>query len=241
MPPVNNKTLTRKQQDHKMKKQLLLIAILFCAVYTQAQEVFVNADFVSSYIWRGMDSGNIRAYVGFNWKGLTVYAWGSTEFRHKNNEIDLSLEYEYKNLTLYANNYFTQTEDEPFKYFNYKAHSTGHTFEAGAGYMLCEKFPLSVSWYTTFAGNDYRENGKRAWSSYCELSYPFHIKGVDFSLEAGFTPWEGMYSDKFNVVNAGLSASKELKITSTFSLPVFGKLIANPYEEQLYFVVGFSL
>ena len=82
--------------------------------------------------------------------------------------------------------------------------------------MLCEKFPLSVSWYTTFAGNDYRENGKRAWSSYCELSYPFHIKGVDFALEAGFTPWEGMYSDKFNVVNAGLSASKELKITSTF-------------------------
>jgi len=190
-----------------------------------------------------MDSGNasVQPSLGFNWKGLTVYAWGSTEFRHKNNEIDLSLEYEYKNLTLYANNYFTQTEDEPFKYFNYKAHSTGHTFEAGAGYMLCEKFPLSVSWYTTFAGNDYRENGKRAWSSYCELSYPFHIKGVDFALEAGFTPWEGMYSDKFNVVNAGLSASKELKITSTFSLPVFGKLIANPYEEQLYFVVGFSL
>ena len=163
MPPVNNKTLTRKQQDHKMKKQLLLIAILFCAVYTQAQEVFVNADFVSSYIWRGMDSGNasVQPSLGFNWKGLTVYAWGSTEFRHKNNEIDLSLEYEYKNLTLYANNYFTQTEDEPFKYFNYKAHSTGHTFEAGAGYMLCEKFPLSVSWYTTFAGNDYRENGKQ--------------------------------------------------------------------------------
>lgn len=78
MPPVNNKTLTRKQQDHKMKKQLLLIAILFCAVYTQAQEVFVNADFVSSYIWRGMDSGNasVQPSLGFNWKGLTVYAWG---------------------------------------------------------------------------------------------------------------------------------------------------------------------
>ena len=226
-----------------MKRHIVLIAILFYAAFAQAQEVFVNADFVSSYIWRGIDSGNasVQPSLGLNWKGLTVYAWGSTEFREKNNEIDLSLEYEYKNLTLYFNNYFTQTEDEPFKYFNYSSHSTGHTFEAGAGYMLCEKFPLSVSWYTTFAGNDYRENGKRAWSSYCELSYPFHIKGVDFALEAGFTPWEGMYSDKFNVVNAGLSASKELKITSTFSLPVFGKLIANPYEEQLYFVVGFSL
>ena len=121
-----------------MKKRILLIALLFCSVLAQAQDVFVTADFVSSYIWRGMDSGNasVQPSLGVNWKGLTAYVWGSTEFRHKNNEIDLSLEYEYRNLTLYANNYFTQTEEEPFKYFNYSSHSTGHTFEVGAGYML---------------------------------------------------------------------------------------------------------
>ena len=80
-----------------MKKQIVLIAILCCTAFAQAQEVFVNADFVSSYIWRGIDSGNacIQPTLGLNWKGLTVYAWGSTEFRNKNNEIDLSLEYEY--------------------------------------------------------------------------------------------------------------------------------------------------
>ena len=191
-----------------MKKQIVLIAILCCTAFAQAQEVFVNADFVSSYIWRGIDSGNacIQPTLGLNWKGLTVYAWGS-----------------------------------PFKYFNYSSHSTGHTFEVGAGYIFSEKFPLSVSWYTTFAGNDYRENDKRAWSSYCELSYPFSVKDVDMSIEAGFTPWEGFYSNKFNVVNIGLSATKELKITSGFSLPIFGKLIANPYEEQVYFVFGLSL
>lgn len=226
-----------------MKKLIVFIAILFSVVTAQAQDVFVNADFVSSYIWRGIDSGNacIQPSLGIQWKGLTAYVWGSTEFREKNNEIDLSLEYEYKNLTLYANNYFTQTEEEPFKYFNYSSHSTGHTFEIGAGYMLSEKFPLSISWYTTFAGNDYRENEKRAWSSYCELSYPFNIKDIEMSLEAGFTPWEGMYAHKLNIVNIGLSATKEIKITSGFSLPVFGKLIANPYEEQLYFVLGISL
>ncbi len=226
-----------------MKKTITLIVILFCAISAQAQDVFINADFVSSYIWRGIDSGNasVQPSLGVNWKGLTAYAWGSTEFRNKNNEIDLSLEYECKNLTLYANNYFTQTEEEPFKYFNYNSHSTGHTFEIGAGYMLSEKFPLSISWYTVFAGNDYRENEKRAWSSYCEVSYPFSIKDVSMSIEAGFTPWDGMYSNKLNVVNVGLSATKELKITSTFSLPIFGKLITNPYEEQVYFVFGISL
>ena len=77
-----------------MKKQIILIAILCCTAFAQAQEIFVNADFVSSYIWRGIDSGNacIQPTLGLNWKGLTVYAWGSTEFRNKNNEIDLSLE-----------------------------------------------------------------------------------------------------------------------------------------------------
>ena len=59
-----------------MKKHIVLIAILFYAAFAQAQEVFVTADFVSSYIWRGMDSGNasVQPSLGLNWKGLTVYA-----------------------------------------------------------------------------------------------------------------------------------------------------------------------
>ena len=65
-----------------MKKQILLIAILFCTAFAQAQEVFVTADFVSSYIWRGMDSGNasVQPSLGLNWKGLTVYAWALPNF-----------------------------------------------------------------------------------------------------------------------------------------------------------------
>lgn len=226
-----------------MKKYIALLLFFSCSILMQAQEVFINADFVSSYIWRGskLSGAAVQPTVGFNWKGLTLSAWGSTEFRDKNNEIDLNLEYAYRNLSVYVYNYFNQYEDEPFKYFNYNSHTTGHTFEAGAKYMLSEKFPLSIGWYTTFAGNDYRENGKRAWSSYCELSYPFSVKDVDLSIEAGFTPYEGMYSNKFNVVNVGLSAGKKLKITSDFSLPIFGKLIANPYKEELYFVFGVSI
>ena len=51
-----------------MKKQILLIAILLCTAFAQAQEVFVTADFVSSYIWRGMDSGNasVKQSQGLN-------------------------------------------------------------------------------------------------------------------------------------------------------------------------------
>lgn len=226
-----------------MKKTFLLFTFLINCACIQAQEVFGNADVVSSYIWRGMKLGNIslQPTVGFNWEGLTISAWGSTEFSKNNNEIDLTLEYEYKNLTLYVIDYFAQSEDMRFNYFNYSTHSTDHIFEAGIAYEVCEKFPLTLSWYTNFAGNDYRENGKRAWSSYGEISYPFNIKTVEMSAEVGFSPWEGMYADQFSVVNIGLSAMKEFKLGSKFSLGVSGKLVANPYEEKVHVVVGIQV
>lgn len=226
-----------------MKKILILACIMLCPFATQAQEVFVNADFVSNYIWRGMKYANasVQPTLGVEWKGFTLSAWGSTEFRNENNEIDLTLEYQYRNLKLCLNDYFYQSDEEPFTYFNYKPHTSGHSFELGAVYTVSEKFPLSLGWYTMFAGNDFREDNRRAWSSYCELSYPFSVKAVDLAVEAGFTPWEGEYADKFNVVNIGLSATKELNITPGFKPSIFGKLIANPYENQMYFVFGISL
>lgn len=226
-----------------MKRIVVSIVLIMLAICTSAQELFVNADFVSRYIWRGIDSGNasVQPSFGLNWEGLTLYTWGSTEFREENNEIDLSLEYSYRNLTLYVNNYFTQTEEESFDYFNYNSHSTGHTFELGFGYYLNEVFPLAINWYTMFAGNDYRENGKRAWSSYCELYYPFSVKKFDLAMETGMTFWEGMYATKLDVVNIGLSVTKEIKVTSDFLFSILGKLVANPCEKQLYFVFGVSL
>lgn len=226
-----------------MKKTYIFACLMLCSFAAQAQEVFVNADFVSSYIWRGMKNANasVQPTLGVEWKGFTLSAWGSTEFRNENNEIDLTLEYEYRNLKLCLNDYFYQSEDESFKYFDYHPHTSEHTFELGAVYTVSEKFPLALGWYTMFAGNDFRKNDKRAWSSYCELSYPFNVKGVDLAVEAGFTPWESEYADKFNVVNIGLSATKELNITPGFKPSIFSKLIANPYENQMYFVFGISL
>lgn len=226
-----------------MRKRLLIPLLLFCPLIMQAQEVFINADLVSSYMWRGMKCGNasVQPTLGVTWSGFTLSAWGSTEFRTENNEIVLNLEYAYKGLSLQLNNVFTQCEDEPFDYFNYSSHSTGHTFELGVAYTFGDKFPLSASWYTIFTGNDYRESGNRAWSTYCELSYPFSVKSIDMTLEVGLTPWDGMYADRFNVNNVALTASKEIQLAKRFALPLFGKLGFNPYESTAYFVVGITL
>lgn len=227
-----------------MKKTLLLfIAFLCLPLLIMAQEVFVNADLVSYYMWRGMKNGNasIQPTLGFTAGGFTAYAWGSTEFREENNEIDLTLTYEYKNFMLYFSDMYYQSDDEKENYFNYRPRTTGHTFDLGVIYTISERFPLSVGWYTLVAGNDYKENDKRAWSSYIELIYPFSAKGIDFEIEGGITPWEGAYADKFNVTNIALKATKEIKLNDSFSLPIFGQLGTNPFEKQVYFVFGLSL
>lgn len=226
-----------------MKKQILLLFALICPLLSKGQEVFINADFVSSYMWRGIKCGSasVQPTLGVTIGGFTLSTWASTEFSDKHNEIDLTLEYEYRRLKLILNNVFYQAEGETFNYFNYQAHSTKHTFELGAEYVINKQVPLKVAWYTIFAGKDYRENGKRAWSSYCQFSYPFCVKDTDLKIEAGFTPWEGTYADKFTLNNIALTASRSIQITEQFALPLFGKLGFNPYESTAYFVVGISL
>jgi hypothetical protein len=44
----------------------------------------------------------------------------------------------------------------------------------------------------------------------------------------------------FGLVNIGVSASKEIKMTEFFSLPLSGSVILNPESESLFMVVGVS-
>jgi hypothetical protein len=46
--------------------------------------------------------------------------------------------------------------------------------------------------------------------------------------------------DDFMICNLGMSVEKEIKVTDSFAIPVFGQLILNPSTEQVHWVVGFS-
>ncbi len=45
----------------------------------------------------------------------------------------------------------------------------------------------------------------------------------------------------FAVTNVSLKATKDIKITKSFSVPVFAQIAANPSSEKAYLVVGFTL
>ena len=72
---------------------------------------------------------------------------------------------------------------------------------------------------------------------YFEAGYSFGI--VDVFAGAGNEVYTT--DGNFNLVNVGLTVTKEIKFTDHFSLPVYGSIILNPDAEQIHYVVGFTL
>ena len=111
------------------------------------------------------------------------------------------------------------------------------------GFVSYDFGPVGASWQTYFAGSDYQADGKRAYSSYFELSAPFRLASCDWDARFGLVPWKsGMYDvSGFSVTNLSLRATKAIKISPTFELPLFGQLVANPASQHFYFVFGLTL
>jgi hypothetical protein len=43
------------------------------------------------------------------------------------------------------------------------------------------------------------------------------------------------------VTNLSVKTTKDIKVTDTFSVPVFGQITANPSNGKAYFALGFTL
>ena len=209
-------------------------------------ETIISGDIVSSYIWRGQDLGSaaIQPTLGVDYKGLSLTAWGSYGLTNSNDvkEFDLMLAYSIGGLNIGVTDYwFDAGLDPDNRYFKYDAHGTNHLFEANIGY----DFGIaSLQWFTNFAGNDGVNNdGKRAYSSYVEAAVPFKLSSIEWTATAGAVPFATTFygTSGFAVTNLSLRATKEIKVTDTFSIPIFGQVTANPCSQKAYLVLGFTL
>ncbi len=228
-----------------MRKIVIFAMGLVLSGTTLAQEKIeatIGADVVSQYIWRGLDAGHvsIQPKLGVAYKGLSLSAWGSVSFKSEDTkEFDLTASYTNGGLTLGVTDYWFDTPEE--RYFNYKAHETSHVFEAFVAYDFGL---LSAAWYTNFAGNDgLNKNGKRAYSSYVELNAPFKLATCEWTGTLGVVPYATSFYDTsgFAVTNVAIKALKDIKVTDSFSVPIFAQVIANPCSQRAYFVFGFTL
>lgn len=214
----------------------------------------VQGDLVSSYVWRGMyqTGASFQPTLGLSVGGFSLTAWGSTDFDGyqaseglASKEIDLTAAYTFgaSGLTLSVADMWWAGQGAN-KYFNFRKGETAHHFEAGLAYVLpVEKFPLSIAWYTMFAGQDKLENGKQSYSSYVELNYPFSVKWVDLDVTCGLSPYKAplYYANGFAVTNVALKGTTVIRITDSFSLPIFAQAVWNPRVEDAHLVFGFTL
>ena len=237
------------QTGKVMKKIVLMAMIIATGVSAAAQdkvETTISGDIVSSYIWRGQDLGSaaIQPTLGVGYKGLSLTAWGSYGLVNTadTKEFDLTLAYTTGGFNIGITDYWFSTGLDPKgRYFKYDAHGTNHIFEANVGYDFGV---ASVQWFTNFGGNDgTNKDGKRAYSSYLEVSVPFKLATIDWTATAAAVPWATTtyVTTGFAVTNLSLKATKDIKVTDTFSIPVFGQVIGNPCSQKAYLVFGFTL
>jgi hypothetical protein len=234
-----------------MKKIVMLAMGMVMSMTAFAQdevETTISADVVSSYIWRGQDLGSTAAQptLGVTYKGLSLTAWGSYGLVNPadTKEFDLTLAYSIGGLTIGVTDYWFNAMpaggDPEGRYFKYDVHSTNHVFEGTIGYDFGF---ASLQWFTNFTGNDYKEDGKRAYSSYMEVVVPFKLSAIEWTATAGAVPAASPQygTNGFAVTNLALKATKEIKVTDTFSIPLFGQVVANPCSQRAYLVFGFTL
>ena len=234
-----------------MKKIMIgcLALLLFGAATAKAQdtvETTIGTDFVSSYVWRGLELGDVsmQPTLGVSYKGLSLSAWGSVGMSNPadTKELDLTLAYSLGGFNVGVTDYWFNAGLDPLnRYFAYAANCTNHVFEANVGYDFGF---ASLQWYTNFAGNDLVEaTGKLAYSSYFEINVPFTLGDVDWTATAGAVPFATDFygTEGFAVTNLALTASKEFQVTDTFSIPAFAQVAANPSARTAFLVFGISL
>ena len=218
---------------------------------TPSSSLDLGVDIQSRYIWRGIQLGgnstSAQPYIEFSSGGFSIGAWGAYNLGGTSigNEADLYMSYAISDaFSLTVTDYFFPTDGNFQGYFPYNA---GHVFEAKASFVGADSFPIGISVATNFGGAIKYDDGgdeKSAYSTYVELSYGTTVGNVELGLFAGavFADDNSYYlTDGSGLINIGLSAAKEIKLSESFSLPVNAALIINPDAENIYLTFGFSL
>jgi len=197
------------------------------------------------YLWRGFKVSNspisnVDLHYTTRDGSLSVGVWGGAGFTGDYKEFDYYISYQKNgfNFSVWDINNFTDFPDADV--FNYNPRSTSHFIDVTAGYNFGEKLPLSINWSTIVAGRDFhtKSNGDVAnnYSNYVVLDYRLWKDGdANLHVFAGggfaFGKQEHFYGSKPNIVNAGFTFNKDLKMFN-YKMPVAATAMFNP--EQKY-------
>jgi hypothetical protein len=238
---------------------IIVIGLSYIPISAQDLSVDAGADFVSRYVWRGLnvnDQPNIQPYISLQYSGLQFGFWGSYSLTNLNSEdenysfgseIDTWLSYSItlnKSISVTAlltDYYFPNQGRRIGNINNYDDENDpgAHTVEAGLTIAGAESFPLSLSGYI----NIYNDKGNNV---YLQADYSTSIHDFEIGFFSGAaigsedTP-EYYGTEKFNFIHVGIKVLKLVTITDSFSLPVYCSYILNPKKGIAFLVLGISI
>lgn len=227
---------------------LIVITLFILLINCNAQDklrINIGGTFVNNYVVRGVQygKGSFQPDITLSYKGAFFNIWSSIPFDKSNfKEFDLTLGYRHsKGFSAMITDYYIAYPDiknGDDNYFNLKK---GHTYEAQIGYEI--KF-LAIKWYTAFAGADgFNTKGKRAFTSFMQLSVPLYMDKFNIIFDIGATPWAStsFSTNHFAVTDLNMTVAKDIFIHKYFSIPIFAKVGVNPHLKDPYFVLGLRL
>lgn len=220
-----------------VNKAAILFLILQAVMISVAEaQVNLGVDIMSRYVWRGTDFGNspsIQPDISFSSGNLTIGSWAAiaTNGNPDGSEIDWYASYDFSSdagtFSLVVTDY-TFPEAPNGNYFS----KSSHYVETALAWEGTDSFPVSLS-TGVFVTND------DDYSIYSELG--FSSGPVDLFL--GLTPAKSaLYgTGKAGIINTGIGTSREVRLSDYFSLTLLGKIAVNPYANDTFFLLGFSL
>ena len=206
----------------------------------------VQLDFRTMHIWRGIATSYTPTFepaFEVTRNNTTTGIWFAQSIDGNYTELDLYFSYNFRNFTFTLYDYYCPPSIETsHEITNYDRNTTKHTIEMNLAFNGTEQLPLNVLVATMVYGDDINtENNKNYYSTYVELGYSTEIENNTLDLFLGFNMFESYYGDQFGIVNAGLTASRNLKLNETFEIPVQASIITNPMANSLFLNFGFTL
>lgn len=243
-----------------MKKIIYTLAVaMFLGSFVNAQEskedrIELTAGLETNHLWRGLiiaDKPTVTGMLKVNLdenKHWSAGVWGGAAISNESDgthykEIDYFVQYANEKLSIGIWDLFNTRGIDTPEVFNYKDNETTHILDLRTSYYFGDKMPLSLQANVLLYGNDREVEAdgdvNQRYSTYVEASYPVYkgkvnlnaFAGAGFAID-GETHLYGNGENKFDVVNVGLKATRNIKI-GNFELPVNGMVIWNPSKEYV--------
>jgi len=205
----------------------------------------MDVSIVSQHLWRGTAQGQAPAVMpGLEvnvFEGLSISGGAVYSVDRSYDELDLSMSYIINDIKISLSDYYTPAKGGygADQFFNYDKESTDHLLDLELDYQPFSNTPLGFKMATALWGNRFNQYGENRYSTYLETNY--QVKQSDFHLDFffGVTPGNGFYSEKFNVVNMGMTFHQSFEYSSEKSFPIAASIVGNPANQQLH--ISFAL